>query len=188
MLGQHWFARYLTPHVRLKTIPHSHHLNMSSFSVSIGIASIASIIPNGEDNNAHYSGLTTGKACPTDTPSKSFNNPLYSQRRETDAQLEDASKRPIVWDADIDVSKSPGYEDAEGEPDPTFGESSASFQPDVPIGIRGPDGSVQPYQPPPPKPTIVKSKRHEDRSVNFSSQTSTRLVRLVSCPFEQHDL
>lgn len=95
-------------------------------------------------------------------------------------QIDDARSRNVVWDADGDAAHIPGLEDAEGEPDPVYAHLNTPNEIDKPepIGVREPDGTLRPWVPPPPKPSIIKSRRQEDRSVNFNSQTSTKLVRL----------
>lgn len=156
-------------------------------SVSVSVASIASLLPSAEDNAAHYSGLTST----LETPSKIFNNNPLGQVSERDVQQEDAEKRRVAWDAETDVIP-PGEEDAEGEPDPEAtqpeapeGQGSVHVHVgDVPIGIRKADGTIDPYIPPPPKvaqtPVVIKSMRQDERSINFHSQTSAVVVRRFS--------
>ena len=97
-----------------------------------------------------------------------------SREQAHDAQLQDAARRRIVWDADFDARpKSPGDEDAMGEPDPD--EDMKAVEP---MGIRGPDGDILPM----PKVfehTVTKSKRKDERGVRHTSQTSEDPVRPI---------
>jgi meiosis-specific protein HOP1 len=146
-------------------------------SISISIASIASIIPSGEDDSALYYGLQNAKTPADNTPSKSFYEASQSLQHETAIQLADAHDRNVVWDADSDAANALNGEDAEGEPDPLYPhlQDRASMKDPRPLGIRQPDGSLVPYSPP-VKRAIIKSKRQDERSVNFNSQTSSKLV------------
>lgn len=149
-------------------------------SVSISIASIASIIPSGEDNTALYYGLQNAKVLADNTPSKTFYEASQSLQRETAIQLADAHNRNVVWDADSDAANALNGDDAEGEPDPLYPQlqDHAGLREPRPLAIRQPDGSLQPCSPPAAKHTmnIIKSRRQDERSVNFDSQTSSKLV------------
>lgn len=174
-------------------LPIRHFLPSNSrftLRVSVSVASIASLLPSTEDNAAHYTGLTST----LETPSKVFNNNPLGQRSERDVQQEDAEKRRVAWDAEADVIP-PGEEDAEGEPDleatqPETLEGRA-LEGDVPIGIRGAGGVIEPYIPLTPKaaktPVIIKSMRQDERSINFHSQTSAVVVCPLSITLHNSD-
>ena len=145
-------------------------------SISISIASIASIIPSGEDNSALYYGLQDAKTLADNTPTKSFYEASQSLQRETAIQLADAHDRNVIWDADSDAANALNGEDAEGEPDPLYPHmQDRARKGPRPLGIRQPNGSLQSYSSP-AKRAIIKSKRQDERSVNFNSQTSSKLV------------
>lgn len=127
-----------------------------------------------------YYGLQNAKAAVDNTPSKTFYEASQSLQRETAIQLADAQDRNVVWDADNDAANALHGEDAEGEPDPLYPhlQDGASLKEPQPLGIRQADGSLRPYSSPAVKHTsnIIKSKRQDERSVDFNSQTSSKLV------------
>jgi hypothetical protein len=152
------------------------------FSVAITISSIASAIPTLEDNTAPYTGLGSGI---TNTRTNSLLSPKAALNRETEAQAEDAEKRNVLWDAEADIYLVPGSEDAEGEMDPDISMVlNSKVTRHRPIGIRGHDGQVNPYMSPLPSLSVVKSKRQDERTTNYNSQTSSKLVRrfVARCP------
>ncbi|KAF8323084.1 hypothetical protein DL93DRAFT_2151415 [Clavulina sp. PMI_390] len=158
--------------------------SMDSFfhTVSVSIGSVAAVIPSGEDNAATYSGLNTSGP-PSAAHPGTFASLAHGKQRESEIQTSDARNRKIVWDADSLSEHVPGSEDAEGEPDPAFANMRLpkNDKKAMPLGVRHSDGTISPWVPPQPKPAIIHSRRPEDRSFNFTSQTSTRIdTRLPS--------
>lgn len=152
-MGQH-FACHLCDSSIIGCIP----------SITLDIASIASFIPNSEDNAAEFSGLSPSH---NSLPS-SFADVSRTRQRATEAQVEDARNRRIVWDADAPAR--PKYAEDGDEVDVDTESDSAQ---EVPLGVRGPDGVIQSL---PGTISVKKSMRNEDREFNYSSQTSDRVV------------
>lgn len=57
------------------------------------------------------------------------------RKADAEAQLADAERRRVVWDAD------PTEEDAEGENDPEF-QGGPTIGKDAPLGVRNPEDGV----------------------------------------------
>ncbi|CAE6442124.1 unnamed protein product [Rhizoctonia solani] len=91
--------------------------------VQIEIASICSLIPSPEDNNAPFTGHTVGP-----NPRPDFAAKEAKRKVDTQAQLEDAERRRIVWDAEP-------FGATEGENGSEYGRQRAEAL-NVPLGVR----------------------------------------------------
>ncbi|KDN51073.1 hypothetical protein RSAG8_00702, partial [Rhizoctonia solani AG-8 WAC10335] len=91
--------------------------------VQIEIASICSLIPSPEDNNAPFTGHTVGP-----NPRPDFAAKEAKRKVDTQAQLEDAERRRVVWDAEP-------FGATEGENGPEYGRQRAEAL-NVPLGVR----------------------------------------------------
>lgn len=90
------------------------------------VASITSFLPSSEDNKGEYLGTVRGPGIP------SFLTPFQEsefRRKQTEAQLRDAEKRKVMFDA----GPSSGVEI-----------TSEAIDPELPLGIMGDDGNIVP--------------------------------------------
>ena len=108
--------------------------------MDIQIASICSLLPSPDDNLAPFHGHAHNR----NTPRPDFNTMEAKRKANAGAQMADAERRQVVWDAD------PPEEDAEGDVDPEF-ESGVV---EAPVGVRK-DGKVVPI------PVFAKEKGKE---------------------------
>ncbi|KAF8607981.1 HORMA-domain-containing protein [Ceratobasidium sp. AG-I] len=106
-------------------------------SVDIQIASICSLLPSPDDNLAPFHGHAHNR----NTPRPDYNTRDAKRKADAGAQVADAERRQVVWDAD------PLEEDAEEDADPEF-EGGVG---EVPVGVRR-DGEIVPI------PIVVKDK------------------------------
>lgn len=97
--------------------------------VDIQIASICALLPSPDDNLAPFHGHTNHAA----TPRPDYTTIDAKRKADVGAQLADAERRQVVWDAD------PPEEDAEGDVDPEF-EGGVG---ELPVGVRR-DGEIVP--------------------------------------------
>ena len=132
-------------------------------SITLDITSIASFIPNSEDNSAEFSGLSPSH----NSLGSSFADLSRARQRAAEAQIEDARNRHIVWDADT-----PARPKSDGGDDEVSADVGDDDFREVPLGVRGPDGVIQSL----PTLSVKKSMRNEDREFNYSSQTSDKVV------------
>lgn len=72
-----------------------HYSRFIFFSVHIEIASICSYLPSSEDNGAPFTGNTVAPNIRPDFAAKGA-----KRNADTQAQLEDAERRRVVWDAE----------------------------------------------------------------------------------------
>jgi hypothetical protein len=117
--------------------------------VNVGIQSIAAYLPSTEDNDAAFTGTTTGAAAPSLTPLEEANH----RAQQAEIQAKDAFERNVVWDAEHGLGE--GDADAEGEDDPDYvggvfvggggkGVNDSGVEILVPIGIRNEEGVIEP--------------------------------------------
>jgi meiosis-specific protein len=118
--------------------------------VNISISSVAGYLPSStEDNNAAFAGITARPhglqpSVPSLTPAQE----AALRAQQVDIQMKDADDRNVVWKVDGDDDE----RDAEGEPDEgyviavdgTYIRVDPSVDPQVPIGIRNQNGSIDP--------------------------------------------
>ncbi|KAF9645068.1 DNA-binding protein [Thelephora ganbajun] len=93
-------------------------------SVEIQVASITSFLPSSDNNKGEYLGTVRGPGIP------SFLTPLQEselRRKQAEAQIRDAEKRKIVFDAD---------------PSPDTEITSEVIDPEVPLGVMDDEGNV----------------------------------------------
>lgn len=113
--------------------------------VNVGIQSVAAYLPPTEDNDAAFTGTTTGAAVPNLTPLEEASH----RAEQAKVQARDAIERNVVWDAEYGL----GGADADGEDDPDYvdgvfvggkGVNDSGVEILVPIGIRNEEGVVIP--------------------------------------------
>lgn len=117
--------------------------------MNVGIQSIVAYLPSTEDNDAAFTGTTTGAAPPSLTPLQEANH----RAQQVELQVKDASERNVIWDAEHGL----GDADAEGEDDPDYVDgvfvggskvNDSGVEILVPIGIRNEEGVIVPIKSP----------------------------------------
>jgi meiosis-specific protein HOP1 len=115
--------------------------------VNVGIQSIVAYLPSTEDNDAAFTGTTTGASAPSLTPLQEANH----RAQQVELQTKDASERNVVWDVEHGL----GDADAEGEDDPDYVDgvfvggskvNDSGVEILVPIGIRNEEGVIVPIK------------------------------------------
>ena len=92
--------------------------------VEIQVASITSFLPSSDNNKGEYLGTIRGPGIP------SFLTPLQEselRRKQAEAQIRDAEKRKVVFDAD---------------PSPDAEITSEAIDPEVPLGVMDGEGNI----------------------------------------------
>ena len=125
--------------------PFSLRFSFVGIRVTVGIQSIAAYLPSTEDNDAAFTGTTTGMAVPSLTPLEEANH----RAQQAEIQAKDAGERNVAWDAEQGL----GDADADGEDDPDYANgvfvgsskvNDSGVEILVPIGIRNEEGVILP--------------------------------------------
>jgi meiosis-specific protein len=113
-------------------------------SLSLKVASVASILPSGVPEGAPFGGALAGRKFPDPGPALSPAEEAARRAQEVETQKQDAEARRIIWAADDELTD----RDAEGEDDPDYNALTpkTSQQQDTPslLGIRQRDGTIIP--------------------------------------------
>jgi hypothetical protein len=122
---------------------------LSRDRVDIQVASITSFLPSSDNNRGEYAGTVR------EPGAHSLLTPLQEvefRRKQAEAQIRDAEKRTVVFDAD---------------PSPDAEITSEAVDPDVPVGVLGDDGN------------IVASPANATSTVGIPGQDATPQERII---------
>ena len=135
------------------------------------MTSITPYLPSPTEHDNEAFGGTIGRT--TLTPLQEVN----LSRKQAEVQIEDATKRNVVWAADGDIEVDADAE-GEGSPDYILGDGShrSVDQSPIPIGIRGNEGVIKALPP-------TQAGLEEAQYGGISERVSTKLQEIVGEEF-----
>lgn len=140
--------------------------------MDVSVTSIASYLPSAtEHDDSPFAGTTTNASRLTLTPLQE----ATISKEQAEVQLEDAENRNIVWGGEPPLERQIDEDaDAESEDDLGYVQNmDGIYMPNVPIGIRGDGGVIEPL--PPAGETL-----DEAQFGGVSERVPTRLQEIVS--------